>query len=327
MSSNLRTRGARCLVAVLALGLLATAAGTWQTAVADDEPAKKREAAATGPQLFDTPEAAAKAAVEAAENNDDAAIRKLVGPDEASMVQDGTDPAVQLERKEFAAKAKQKAGLEKNDDGSMTLVIGDDRWPFPIPIVKKGDQWHFDGAAGREEMTARRIGRNELRAISICKAYDDAQIEYAAKDRDGDEVREYAQRVRSTPGKKDGLFWEAGEGEDVSPFGPLVASWREQNLDLSAEGKIPVGGYYWRVLHGQGAAAPGGRHSYIINGNQIAGFALVGYPARYMETGVMSFMISHHGKIYERDLGANGHCVVRNMKGFNPTAGWTVVKD
>ena len=326
MSSILRTRGG--VLAAAALLAVSLAAGSLLAPQAAADDATKKKAAYRGPQLFDTPEAAAKAAVAAAEKNDDAAIQKLVGPDEASFVQDGKDPAVQLERKAFAKKAKEKAGLEKNEDGSMTLVIGEDRWPFPVPIVKKGDKWYLDAAAGKEEIRARRIGRNELRAIAICKLYDDAQIEYASKDRDGDEVREYAQKVRSAPGKHDGLFWEPAEGEDASPFGPLVASWREQGLDLSGRpGKIPVGGYYWRALTGQGMAAPGGRHSYVINGNQIAGFALIGYPARYMQTGVMTIMISHHGKIYERDLGPNTAAIVKALKGFNPCRGWIVAKD
>lgn len=324
MSSTLRIRAGLLLSALLLTGLLFGA--VLQSPSADAEDAPKAKTAA-GPQLFDTPEAAAKAIVEAAAKNDDAALKKLVGAKEGAFVQDGGDPTVRKERADFAKRAKEKAGLEKNDDGSMTLVIGEDNWPLPVPIVKKGDKWFVDAAAGRDEIIARRIGRNELRAIAICRVYDDAQIEYASKDRDGDGVREYAQKVRSTPGKQDGLYWESGEGEDASPFGPLIASWREAGVDVKSKRKIPIGGYYWRALKGQGPDAPGGRHSYVINGNQIAGFAMIGYPAKYMETGVMTIMMSHHGKIYERDFGQQTECRVRNLKGFNPTQGWTVVKD
>ena len=289
---------------------------------ADDAPA-----ASSGPMMFDSPVEAAKALVEAAEKNDTAAIVRIFGAGSAQHVQDGNDPIVSKERAEFAAAAKKQARLEDNDDGSKTLVIGDNDWPLPFPLRAKDGKWWWDGAAGVEEMKMRRIGRNELRVIDIMRIYIDAQVEYAGQDRDGDGVREYAQKIRSSEGKQDGLYWPTAEGEASSPLGPLVASWREHLGGAASQAKIPVGGYYFRILHGQGSAAPGGRHSYVINGNMIAGFALVAYPANYGETGVMSFLVSHHGTIYERDLGRCTAVCVQRMRGFNPTQGWRAVQE
>ena len=323
----LRTLGAFALVAALAAGLSVV------SATADDAPAKAapaKEAPQAGPngaRLFDEPVAAAKALVQAAEKNDTAELKAIFGPAAAAHVQDGSDPVVSKERAEFAAAAKKQARLEDNDDGSKTLVVGDKDWPLPFPLRSTDGKWWWDGPAGVEEMRMRRIGRNELRVIDIMKIYIEAQVEYAGQDRDGDEVREYAQRIRSTPGHQDGLYWPTAEDEPQSPLGPLVASWQDHLSGAKDGAKIPFGGYYFRVLHGQGSAAPGGRHSYIINGNMIAGFALVAYPARYGETGVMSFLVSHHGKVYERDLGRCTTQCVRRMIGFNPTKGWSVVKE
>lgn len=307
---------------LLCLGVTALVGASGLTGARADD----AKPAPAGPQMFDTPVAAAKALVEAAEKNDTTALVGIFGPGSEEHIQNGDDPVVSKERAEFAAAAKKKARLEDNEDGSKTLVIGDNDWPLPFPLRSKDGKWWWDGEAGVEEMKLRRIGRNELRVIDVMKVYIDAQVEYAGQDRDGDEVREYAQRIRSTEGKQDGLYWPTAEDEHPSPLGPLVASWREHLSGASSQARIPFGGYYFRVLHGQGSAAPGGRHSYIINGNMIAGFALVAYPANYGETGVMSFLVSHHGKVYERDLGRCTTECVRRMIGFNPTKGWSVVE-
>ena len=193
--------------------------------------------------------------------------------------------------------------------------------------MREDGRWYFDTEAGADELVNRRIGRNELRVMDVMKIYIDAQIEYAGQDRDGDEVREYAQRIRSTEGKRDGLFWMTKEDEPESPLGPLVADWRDHLGAVRQAGKkLPFGGYYYRILTGQGSSAPGGRHSYVINGNMIAGFAMLAWPAEYGKTGIMSFIVSHHGKVYEADLGrCTQQCACR-IQGFNPTSGWTVVE-
>ena len=313
----IRTLSVFALVAALTCGAFLV------TADADDAKA------ASGPQMFDDAVSAAKALVEAVGKNDTAALRALFGPGSEGYILDGSDPVVSKERKQFAEAAKKKARLDDNEDGSKTLVIGDKDWPLPFPLRTKDGKFWWDGPAGQEEMRMRRIGRNELRVIDIMKIYIEAQVEYAGQDRDGDEVREYAQRIRSTPGHKDGLYWPTEEDEPQSPLGPLVASWREHLGAGQGDGgkKVPFGGYYYRVLHGQGSAAPGGRHSYMINGDMIAGFALVAYPADYGQSGIMSFLVSHHGKVYERDLGRCTAQCVKQMIGFNPTQGWAVVTE
>jgi len=329
MSWNLRSRGGLAVFALLLACLLTAGLHKAGAAQAEDEAKKAPAKADDGePATFDSAKAAAKALVEAAARNDDVAILRLIGSKNKAAMQSGTDPVVRKERAEFAKRAKEAAGLEKNKDGSMTLVIGENQWPLPIPIVQKDGKWSLDFAAGKEEVESRRIGRNELRAMEICKVYVQAQVDFASMDRDGDEVREYAQKIASTPGKHDGLYWEAAEEEEASPLGPLVASWREEGIKRpDGKKRVPFGGYYFRILKGQGGAAPGGRHSYVVNGNMIAGFALVAYPAKYGKTGIMTFMVSHHGKLIERDLGPDCALSVQAMKGFNPHQGWTVVKE
>ena len=316
MRVHVRTR--RLAIAAFAIGAVALfyAAGGQGSPAAADE---------AGPRTFDTPDAAAAAAVEAASKNSDEMIKALVGAGSADVIQSGKDPLVAQARADFAKRAAESLTLADNEDGSKTIVVGHNKWPLPIPLVKTEAGWQFDGEAGREEILARRIGRNELEAIDVCRMYARAQIEYASKDRDGDEVREYAQRIRSTPGKQDGLYWDAAEGEETSPMGPFVEPMKAY-LD-NREAGDPFGGYVWRILTGQGPSAPGCRHSYVINGNMIAGFALVGYPATYGNTGVMTFMVSHHGKVLQKDLGENTETTVRAMRGYNPDKTWTAVED
>jgi len=202
----------------------------------------------------------------------------------------------------------------------VELILGPKDWPLPISIVREEGVWRFDTEEGIEEIIDRRIGRNELTAIAIARAYLDAQIEYAREDRDGDEVLEYAQRLASTPGKKDGLYWEAESEDDLSPFGPLVRG-AEHYLETKELGD-PLKGYYFHVLKHQGEKPPGGRYDYVINGNMIAGFALVAYPDDYENSGVMTFVVSHHGKVYQKDLGE-----FTGMLEYDPDESWTAVEE
>lgn len=311
----------RSCVALAALALLVGVLVPFIAAPASAEDAQ----AAPGPRAFETPEALVEAMIEAASKNDDAALQALSGPRQADMIQPGGDPTVAKTRAEFTENAGEFWKLEDNEDGSKTLVIGDSRWPFPVPLRKITAGWILDVAAGRKEILARRIGRNELNAIKICRAFGDLQTEYASKDRDGDGVKEYAQRIKSTPGTRDGLYWETGEDGELSPLGPLVESAGE--FLRTRKSTDPFGGYYWRILKYQGRCAPGGTHGYLINGNMIAGYALMGFPAEYRKTGVMTFVISNHGKVYERDMGPRTAEFVRGLLSFNPDVTWQMVED
>jgi hypothetical protein len=203
--------------------------------------------------------------------------------------------------------------------GEMEVVLGAEEWPLPFPLVRDEDgSWRFDTAEGIEALLDRRIGRNELSAIAIANAYVDAQIEYAQADRDGDDVLEYARRLASSPGQRDGLYWQAAPGEDESPFGPLVQK-AERYLD-TVEPDDPIRGYYFKILTRQGENPPGGSYDYVINGNMLAGFALVAYPADYGNTGVMTFVVNHRGVIQQKDLGA-----FTGMDRYDPDDSWDEV--
>ena len=291
-----------------------------------DDKAPAPAASAAGPKTFATPEEAAKALFQAMEANDDATLRSLVGPESEDLAQDPKDPVVQKERAEMAAAAKTKLSLEKQADGSVLLVIGSMEYPLAVPLVKAGGVWRFDAEAGRKELLARRIGEHEMEAIGICLAYVDAQVAYAQKDRNGDGVREFAQKILSTPGQKDGLYWESAEGEEASPAGPELTPFKQALASDSAK-KAPFNGYYWRILSAQGPHAPGGAFSYVINGRMIAGFALVAVPAVHRNTGVMSFMVSNQGKVYEKDLGPDTLKVAAAIDAFDPDETWREVDE
>ncbi len=212
------------------------------------------------------------------------------------------------------------------DEGrnKKVLVIGSENWPMPFPLVREKGRWRFDTEAGIEEAVNRRVGRNELNAISVCSAYIDAQIEYASTDRDGDEVREYAQVLTSTEGKKNGLFWEAAQGEEISPFGPLIAD--AGGYLAGHDPGDPFRGYYYKVISRQSANAAGGRYDYIINGNMIAGFGLIAFPADHGNSGVMTFMCNHHGKVYEKDLGPDSDLIAATIDEYDPDGSWKLVE-
>jgi hypothetical protein len=282
--------------------------------------------AAGEPQVFKTPEAAAQALLEALGSADRGAILRVLGTEfEDELFTDEQSREREAYRRVVAA-AKEVMQLREDDAKTRVMVIGKNAWPVPIPIIKGDKGWMFDTAAGVDEIVARRIGQNELETIETLRAYVDAQVEYAGEDRDGDEVLEYAQKMISTEGKKDGLFWHvASASEEASPFGPFVA-------ELPAHVKErevgePFLGYYYRILTRQGENAPGGRYDYIINGNMIAGFAAVAVPAEYAETGVMTFVVSHQGKIYEKDLGDDTAIAAAAIQEYSPDGTWTLVQE
>jgi hypothetical protein len=209
------------------------------------------------------------------------------------------------------------------------LNIGAENWPFPIPLVKKDDRWSFDTEAGQEEIINRHIGEDELNTIGVCRTYVDAQREYASKDRNGSEVLQYAQKFKSTPGKKDGLYWKAAANEEASPYGPLVAEARAEGYgtEKKGEGPQPFHGYLFKILKAQGPAAPGGKYNYVINGNMIAGFALLAYPSNWGESGVMTFIINQQGKLYQKDLGSKTEATASRMSEYNPDKSWALVPE
>ena len=280
-------------------------------------------AAAAAPQeTFATPEAAVDALMAALKADSDAAMVAIFGEEHKDLVIQSDRAAVQRHPGEDFrghADAARAAGAEP---GPPRAVIGDEAWPVPIPIVRAGDRWRFASEEGEDEIVNRRIGGNERNAIYVLHAYIDAQRAYAARDRDGDGVLQYAQKLASTPGKHDGLYWPAdtAKGEEASPFGPLIAE-SAAYLKGHAAGD-PYRGYHFRILTRQGKNAPGGAYNYVINGRMIAGFAMVAYPAEYGRSGVMTFIVSHNGKVYEKDLGRNSVQIGAKMATFDPGAGW-----
>jgi len=215
-------------------------------------------------------------------------------------------------------------GLEKENDARATLIVGNEEWPLPIPIVKKGETWLFDTKEGKEEVLNRMIGRNELNVIEACNGYVEAQQEYVETDWDTDGVLEYAQKIVSDKSKRNGLYWEAAEDEIMSPLGPLFADAIKEGYSPKKPGekRSPFHGYFFKILKAQGKNAAGGTYDYVINGHMVAGFALVAYPSHYGSTGIMTFMVSRNGAIYQKDLGKNSASIAEGMKKFDPDKTW-----
>jgi len=283
-----------------------------------------------GQQQFDSDDLAAAALVAAVKARDHAALDQLFGPSSSEFV---TGDKVEDEKAfdRFVTNASAHLQLEKKDGNTSIIDIGKDNWPFPIPLTRLASgKWFFDTEAGKQEILARKIGGNELETIKVCRAYVEAQREYASADRDASGVLKYAQHFVSKPGGKDGLYWDAAPGEEQSPFGPLIAqaNMEDYTLDNPTGSRLaPYRGYIYHILKRQGPDTPGGEYNYVINGNMIAGFALVACPTEYGVSGVMTFIISHQGKLYQKDLGPNTKEIVRGMKEYNPDSTWTLVKD
>lgn len=282
-------------------------------------------ASAGAQQAFNSPEEATTALVAALKADDAKAIAAILGPDGRDIISSG-DPVADADiRKDFLAAYDEKHRIEIQGEEAF-LDVGTDDYPVPLPLMRTDGKWHFDTAAGLDEILYRRIGRNELDAIQACLAFVDAQDEYADKDRTGAGPGVYAQRIVSQPGRKDGLYWTAAQNEEQSPLGPLVASATKQGYRVG-DSPAPFHGYYFKVLTKQGAAAPGGELEYIVKGKMIGGFALVAYPAEYDNSGVMTFIVSHAGVVYEKDLGPDTAKLAERMTSFNPDSTWHKVTD
>ena len=245
----------------------------------------------------------------------------ILGPKARDLLSSGDPVEDDNTKKAFLAAYDVKHRIEAESGKPSTLVIGAEDWPFPIPVVQKDGKWSFDAAAGREEILARRIGRNELSTIQACLAYYDAQNEYADKTKDSNGMPVYAQRIISSPGKKDGLYWPTAAGEPDSPLGETVAAATEQGYKIGA-GRIPFHGYYYKVLTRQGSSALGGAVDYVVGGNMIGGFALVAYPAEYGNSGIATFMVNNDGVVFEKDLGENTAKIAASISEFNPDHTW-----
>jgi hypothetical protein len=292
---------------------------------------------------FSSTDDALQALVSAAKEKDRAALGKVFGPDYNKLLT-GDEVEDNQDLDEFSTAAGESSQLQEVNDSKFVVTVGKDNWPMPIPLVQRDGKWFFDTRAGLEEALNRRIGENELSAITTCRAYAVAQWEYYTEgDWDHDGVAEYAQRLYSMPGKHDGLYWETSEEDKPSPLGKLVAAARAEGYGSKAEtpdaaGKggsenesvseerAPYHGYYFKILTRQGASAPGGKYSYVINGNMIAGYALVAYPDKWGSSGVMAFIVNQQGRVYQKNLGANTAKIAAGMAEYNPDPSWKLVK-
>ena len=272
---------------------------------------------------FASPEEAADALVAAAQAGKTGDLEKILGPAGRKLIYSGDRVADKQAREKFVSRYVQKHAIEKQSDIKAILIVSADDWPFPIPLVKHGGAWRFDTKAGENEILNRRIGRNELNAIQVCGAIVDAEQDYASKDRTGSGYLEYAQKFMSSPGKRDGLYWPATAG-DESPIGPLVVSARAEGYGPKGahEKRSPYHGYFYRILKRQGQDAPGGAYDYVVNGHMIGGFAVVAFPAKYGDSGVMTFIANQSGVVYEKNLGPDTAARAGGMTTFNPDASW-----
>jgi hypothetical protein len=278
-------------------------------------------------KMFKSPQQAFKALVAATRDNNTTELLAIFGPEGKDIISSGDAVADERARNRFVNAAEEAVKFAKLDSKTVLVVIGKDKWPFAVPIVKSGKKWIFSTKEGREEVLNRRIGRNELNTIRICLTYVTAQREYAAKDRIGDGVLQFAQHFLSNKNKRDGLYWDAAPGEEMSPMGPVIAHASEEGYPVKKHEKpIPYHGYYFKILRGQGANAPGGEIDYVNDGKMVGGFALVAYPARYGVSGVMTFVVNQRGIVYEKNLGPETDEVARAITIYDPDKTWTKVE-
>jgi hypothetical protein len=282
-------------------------------------------AGAAEQKTFATPTAAVKALVAAAQKGAREEVVAIIGEGIREALSTGNPAQDQVERAVLLKLAAEAAVAKPDEDtpGRYIMYLGTDEWPFPVPLIKAGAAWKFDTKAGLEEIEDRRIGRNEIGAMAACMTYVDAQLEYASGDRTGEGILQFAQKIRSTPGKYDGLFWSNDHGEDASPLGPFVAN------GAASEGgePAPFFGYYYRILTAQGENATGGARNFLVDGHMLGGFALIAWPAEYGVSGVNSFIVSHLGQVYEKDLGSTTSEVVKGITRFDPDKSWKKSED
>jgi Protein of unknown function (DUF2950) len=277
-------------------------------------------------KAFDTPQQAADALIGASDPYDVPALQQILGPHGEDLVA-SEDPVTDKNiAAAFAKKAREKhtVNIDKQNQARAILLVGNDDWPLPIPIVQQNGKWRFDTKAGRQEMLFRRIGANELDAIQICHGYVEAQYEYASEKHDGAEVNQYAQRVISTPGKHDGLAWRNADGSVGGPIGENIAKALDQGYSDRSQ---PYHGYYFKILKGQGPAAPLGQMNFVVEGAMIGGFGLAAAPAEYRVTGVKSFIVSYEGIVYQKDLGPATLKIFKGMELYNPDSTWRPTED
>jgi hypothetical protein len=278
-------------------------------------------------RLFTSPDEAVKALQSATEAKDIAALQEIFGPEYQQLsTGDKVQDANNAQR--FATAMAQGCNPVQEGDDKIILEVGTNNWPMPIPLVKTNGQWYFDTTAGKEEIINRHIGKDELCAIGVCRAYVIAQRQYAGANPDASGRTNYAQKFKSTPGKKDGLYWPAAENEPASPFGPLVAeAHAEGYFHHKGAGPHPFHGYYFRILTRQGEAAPGGKINYLSHGDLTEGFALVAYPEHWDQSGIMTFIVNQDGKVFQQNLGEKTSWIARALKEYNPDSEWTLVQD
>ncbi len=284
-------------------------------------------AATARQKTFDSPEKAVHALVNSLKKADRASVKVILGPGSEKLIS-GDEIADRRIRERFLSAYDEMQRLDREGKSRAVLVIGQNEWPFPIPIVRKNKRWRFDTQAGIQEIINRRIGANELDTIQTCLAFIDAELEYAMNDYPGNGMREYAARFWSDPGKKNGLYWQTAEGEEPSPLGELFAKARSEGYaeKKSGEGPSPFHGYFYRILTAQGEQANGGAYDYLVNGHLIGGVALIAYPAKYGVSGIMSFIVNHEGIVYQKDLGRKTAETASVLKLFNPGPGWKKVE-
>ena len=278
--------------------------------------------AAARQQSFPSPEEGVQALLEAAKRNDTTSLLQVLGPEAQPFLNTGDPVSDQASRARFVQAYEEAHTLVSVGETQVILQVGNDAWPFPIPLIKDHTHWRFDTKAGKEEILNRNIGRNELDVIQVCLAYVDAQREYYMRNPQRLVLPQYGAKFMSAKGKRDGLYWATTAAEPPSPLGPLLAQARKEGYHPTAGTSIPYHGYYYKMLTGQGPSAPGGAYAYRVRGQMIGGFALVAYPAQYGASGIMSFLVNHDGIVYQKDLGPNTAATAQSMTTFNPDETW-----
>jgi hypothetical protein len=306
---------------------VALAMTVWPVQAKEKQGSSKTSAAsarhAGAQRTFESPDAAAKALVAAARERNEHEIVAIVGPSSKTWLLSGDKVADENDWADFVTAYDEKNKLDGTSEGRALLTVGNDDWPFPAPIVKRGSAWAFDAGAGREEFINRRVGRNELDAMQTLLAVVDAEREYAARDADGNGFPDYAKRIASTAGTRDGLYWPTKENEAESPLGPLVAAASREGYGKPGTAKpAPYHGYYYRLLTAQGKDASGGAYSYLVGDKLLGGFGVVAWPSSYGASGMMTFIVNHDGVVYEKDLGPQTAAIASAMTRFNPDKSW-----